>query len=404
MATFANLWVLAAQCLPQPPAPSRRIGTRKYLLAGTRAAAERRQPARVSAVQVHVVDQLLSPTEVGAVVDAWHRYRFYDAVNQRVHPGSTLLAASPSAPESELQRPARFSGLIGRADVDLNFERQHARAGAKPLVAGVAYTNYFRANYIYRDQMSMPDFEGFLRHDALIATARQVFDRPLIVPSIVYANVLVPGQELPVHTDVPEFIGADRRRVPLWLLVVMHHSGLFEDRRIAIATAVTYVTGGEGGDFLYHPNDQAAPSVVRPDAGNGVVFDADSVFHAISPVGSGTSQAPHDNSGMRLTRDGKRSWRLIVRGPGEPQPMASYTSDELRYSVSWKAYCYADEHERRAVESAADVLEPDHIVERLVDDLVERGRLAAPDHGLSDHDLAILLIDEFIPFPSALPG
>ena len=39
-----------------------------------------------------------------------------------------------------------------------------------------------------------------------------------------------------MHTDVPEFRGANRKLVPQWLLVVMHHSGLFEDYRMPIAT------------------------------------------------------------------------------------------------------------------------------------------------------------------------
>ena len=43
-----------------------------------------------------------------------------------------------------------------------------------------------------------------------------------------YANLLLPGQELAVHTDVPEFRGANRKVIPQWLLVVMHHSGLFD--------------------------------------------------------------------------------------------------------------------------------------------------------------------------------
>lgn len=63
-------------------------------------------------------------------------------------------------------------------------------------------------------------------------------DRPIIEPSIAYANVMLPGQELAVHTDVPEFRGFDRKVVPQWLLVVMHHSGLFDRWRLPIATGI----------------------------------------------------------------------------------------------------------------------------------------------------------------------
>ena len=32
-----------------------------------------------------------------------------------------------------------------------------------------------------------------------------------------------------MHYDAPWFFGADRMQLPIWLLVVMHASGLFED-------------------------------------------------------------------------------------------------------------------------------------------------------------------------------
>ena len=43
-----------------------------------------------------------------------------------------------------------------------------------------------------------------------------------------------------MHTDVPEFRGANRKRYPQWLIVVMHHSGLFDRWRMPIATGVAY--------------------------------------------------------------------------------------------------------------------------------------------------------------------
>ena len=41
--------------------------------------------------------------------------------------------------------------------------------------------------------------------------------------------LILPGQELPMHLNVPYFWGADRNSLPHWLLVVMKNSGLFED-------------------------------------------------------------------------------------------------------------------------------------------------------------------------------
>ena len=82
----------------------------------------------------------------------------------------------------------------------------------------------------------------------------RIHGRPVIEPAIVYANILLPGQELAVHTDVPEFRGANRKLYPQWLMVVMHHSGLFDAWRMPIATAVGWFNDCRGGEFAYYPD------------------------------------------------------------------------------------------------------------------------------------------------------
>ena len=75
-----------------------------------------------------------------------------------------------------------------------------------------------------------------VEHADLVEVGDIADGKPIVVPNIVYANVVLPGQELSVHTDVPEFRGANRKHEPEWLLVVMHLSGLFEPWRMPIAT------------------------------------------------------------------------------------------------------------------------------------------------------------------------
>src|SRR5262249_57073456 len=113
---------------------------------------------------------------------------------------------------------------------------------------------------------------------------------PSVQLAIVYANLLVPGQELAVHTDVPEFRGANRTKDPEWLLVVMHHSGLFERWRMPIATGVSWFGGCRGGDFAFYPDGPAAPPAAIPSAHDTAVLpDTDSVFPAADP---GAQRAP----------------------------------------------------------------------------------------------------------------
>ena len=80
--------------------------------------------------------------------------------------------------------------------------------------------------------------------------------------------------------------------------------------------------------------------------------------------------------GMRLTFEGNDRWRV---GFGD-EAVARYHWDDIRFSVSWKAYCYADEAERRLVEEHGDDLTRERIMTDLLADLRRRGRLgdAAP--------------------------
>ena len=103
-----------------------------------------------------------------------------------------------------------------------------------------ARTNYFRETYAYGDEVRALGVEPFMNHPALAETARKISGVERIVPAIIFANILIPGQELAVHTDVPEFRGANRKVTPQWLLVTMLHSGLFDEWRIPITTCVSW--------------------------------------------------------------------------------------------------------------------------------------------------------------------
>jgi hypothetical protein len=80
--------------------------------------------------------------------------------------------------------------------------------------------------------------------------------------------------------------------------------------------------------------------------------------------------------------------------------VARYRWDDLRFSVSWKAYCFADEHEQRTWRDHGDDLTLEIVVERLVADLRDRGRIEGDVPG--NPDLALLIIDEYIRFPAAV--
>jgi hypothetical protein len=228
-----------------------------------------------------------------------------------------------------------------------------------------------------------------------VEAARAVHGRPVIVPAIVYANILLPGQELAVHTDVPEFRGANRKKFPQWLMVAMHHSGLFDAWRMPIVTGVSWFSECAGGEFVFYPEGAGGAPVALPAKRNtAILLDTDSVFHGVDRVGIDAALAPL-RPGMHLVCDGGGRWSVRDGDAG----IASFTWNELRFSISWKAYCFTDDAERRAWREHSDDLALDAILSRLLADLRDRGRVQGDTPTATD--LALLIIDEYIKFPAS---
>lgn len=300
-----------------------------------------------------------------------------------------------AAPEEQGKR--RYApGVPQRYDAALHFVRTGGRFGRREdprVLAG--RTNYLRATYFY-EKPAVDGVEPFLRHPGLVDAARAIHGRALVVPSIVYANLLLPGQELAVHTDVPEFRGADRRVCPQWLLVVMLHAGLFDAWRRRIATGIAYFGDCAGGALAFYPDGAEAPArTIEARHDTAVVLDTDTVFHGVDRVAGPGDAAPPFQPGMELVCEGADAWRLVADG----ETLGRYRWQDLRYSVSWKAWCYADEAEQRRAERHEDDLSLERILATLEQDLRARGRLAGPRP--DEDDFARLLIDTYVRFPAA---
>jgi hypothetical protein len=288
-------------------------------------------------------------------------------------------------------------GLAPRHDALTNFLRTGGfEARAEPPEALAARTSYFREEYAYGPNEYIEGIGRFLHHNGFMDAARAIHGRPVIEPAIAYANLMVPGQELAMHTDVPEFRGANRKVVPQWLLVVMHHSGLFDEYRMPIATAIAWFHDCDGGELAYWPDGRDEPAKHhRVRYNTAMVLDTDSVFHGVEQVSDVDTEAlPRIRRDTMLEPLGAGRWAL--RG-GDGATIAEYPWQEMRFSVSWKAYCFRDENERDTWRDHGDDLTLDIIVDRLVEDLVTKG---ACDRDVGrDPALGQLLIDEYVRFP-----
>ena len=268
------------------------------------------------------------------------------------------------------------TGLAQRQDALANFLRTGGLAArTEPVSALAVRTSYFREEYAYGNEIRIAGIEPFLHHEAFVEAARAIHGRPVIEPAIAYANLMVPGQELAVHTDVPEFRGANRKLVPQWLLVVMLHSGCFDDYRMPIATAIVWPVGTrDGGELLYWPEGPDGPVAVHETRPNtAIVLDTDTVFHGVNRVADVAAEdLPRLRPGMTLDYTGGDTW--IVHDADQNE-VIRYDWSELRFSVSWKAYCFADTRERDSWWEHREDLTVDRIIDTLVADLRGRGRV-----------------------------
>jgi hypothetical protein len=287
-------------------------------------------------------------------------------------------------------------GLPQRFDAAFNFLRTGGRLGRRDTDLGtlVARTNYFRETYAYGDRIFAPGIEPVYQNERLVEAAKQIFDRPIVEPAIVYANILLPGQELAVHTDVPEFRGLNRKLHPEWLIVVAHHSGLFDEFRMPIATSVSWYQHTNGGQFAFYPDGVDRPARAHDVHFNtAVIMDTDSIFHGVDRVMEVGRPMPNLVPRMRLYAEGDGQW--VVRD-GE-EDVGRYQWDDMRFSVSWKAYCFRDEAERDAWHQHTRDLDIDAVVDTLCADLRERGRIR--DERPPNRELAEILVDEYVKFP-----
>jgi hypothetical protein len=288
-------------------------------------------------------------------------------------------------------------GLAPRHDALMNFLRTGGlgRAPEPPAALGVR-TSYFREEYAYGRDERIDGIGRFLYHEPFVEAARSIHGRAVIEPAIAYANLMVPGQELAVHTDVPEYRGANRKVVPQWLLVVMHHSGLFDAYRMPIATAIAWFHDCDGGELAYWPDGAAGDARRhRVRYNTALVLDTDTVFHGVDRIARVAVDAlPRIGPGTTLEHATDRTWMLRAADGAEISP---YAWDELRFSVSWKAYCFRDAHERDTWREHRDDLTLDAILDHLIVDLRSRDRVSG--NVTRDRALGQLLIDEYVKFP-----
>lgn len=240
-----------------------------------------------------------------------------------------------------------------------------------------------------------------LDSDRFTAAAMQLFGAEIVRPTTVYVNLTwqLPFPQGAGHTDVPAFRGLDRTTYPITFLTIMGLSGLFEDARVKVATAVAWFYRGSDGGFEYWPQGADASSIVHEGAidNTAIVADNDFMWHRVRPTGR------TEDGMVTLTRDaslGRREggdWAILDEGADR----AVFPFEQLRVSLSWKALAFDDDADRRRYDEHTDDVDLDDVLGRFAADFAGRGEsLDIPSDPVADPEFVRTLGAAYVHYPS----
>ncbi len=267
--------------------------------------------------------------------------------------------------------------------------------GDAPMVVGPV----FRGDWAFDGDVA-EGVQPILDHPGLAEAARQVFDAAIVRPHTVYVNLThqLPFPQGRGHTDIPAFRGFDRTTVPVAFLTIMGQSGLFEDVRVKVATAVAWFYEGEDGGFEYWPDGADQPPVVHEGdiTNTAVVADNDFMWHRVRPTGRPEDGLPSLTLDSQLEHRGEDRWALV---DGD-RTVAETDRRGLRVSLSWKATLFEDEADRRRHDEHEDDIDLATVLERFRADLGQRGvAIDVPTDPLRDPAFIQALADTYVRFP-----
>jgi hypothetical protein len=90
-------------------------------------------------------------------------------------------------------------------------------------------------------------------------------------------------------------------------------------------------------------------------------------------------------------------WTLLIRLREGENVLAEYNWSQLRYSISWKAYCFRNEQEQARWRQGADELSVEQILETLEKKLCRDGVLSGSRP--EPTEFALMLVKHFVHYP-----
>ena len=224
--------------------------------------------------------------------------------------------------------------------------------------------------------------------------------------------VILPGQELPMHLDIPYFWGADRKSIPHWVLAVMKQSKLFDHLFIPQVQGVSWLSTHQlnkneeesksnGGNFYYFPDKENYEKykMVKAEYNAAILVDGTQVIHGVEPYKIGEIVPNFDKNSRYYLKfnDSAAFWDLYDY---KDNLMRSYEAEDIRISLVWRVHCFQDDQEFERYKNQADSgrLSIEEISKVFQNDLKAKNKLSQ-DAELKPLDLWTLIVNEYIKYP-----
>eukprot|EP00164_Ancoracysta_twista_P007124 GFYU01010061.1.p1 GENE.GFYU01010061.1~~GFYU01010061.1.p1 ORF type:complete len:448 (-),score=113.95 GFYU01010061.1:78-1388(-) len=298
--------------------------------------------------------------------------------------------------------PARFD--VAHHHVMSGGIEAHRESFKKTVSRLIVFQKFFHSK---DEATNIPQVAKLFQSEEYKKRAVQVCDgKPILDPMQLSIILALPGQEVAMHYDAPWFFGADRFDFPVWLLVAMERSSLFEHLRIPQVQGVAYIhreknVSVEKGGFYFFPNGTTEGYVTVPAQHNtALILNGAEVVHGTETFRPQEGHPPVVKNRLYAMRHtGNDIWELREGDSWESgTTVRTYNTDELRLSFVWRQRCFADEAERQRFRDKKNPLELEDVLKVFVDDLEKRGRLSA-GHNLTRFQLGRLITQEYIRYP-----
>jgi hypothetical protein len=323
-----------------------------------------------------------------------------------VSPATLPLPRPPVVLDQAVDDPAVVRALIDAHQPYWPVQRYFANSAEYAALSGQAepaqmiIAPVFRGNWA-ADGEPLEGVRPILESTRFAAAAQQLFGAEIVRPTTVYVNLTwqLPFAQGAGHTDVPAFRGFDRSSYPITLLTIMGLSGLFEDVRVKVATAVAWFYRGGDGGFEYWPAGATGGSVVHEgDMENtAIVADNDFMWHRVRPTGRVEDGMITLTRDAELVRRDTGDWAITDAGVEQ----AAFPAEQLRVSLSWKALAFADDADRRRFDEHTEDIELSEVLQRFSADFADRGEsLDIPPDPVTDPDFIRTLNAAYVHYPS----